>query len=548
MKNKSLKVQPARKIYQPKYPSYLDKNPLLHPETRPYPFTHKFINWVSTGGLAGAMLFCGSDLSAQTKTDSLYNPFRLENAGVPYMPVSFGTGLPQRLKSEEAMKVIRKAFADSGIELLKNVWHEKAGVLLSGYSQKDKIGFIYLNGSNMDRTFSQGGGWGSSGHFDYDFESRINDFKGSLEHRFQSFLKNKEKEIEQINNSYPRELQEEYVNQLSNLEPIKESEELFNQYYLGYQLKQKRYELKRKRHYYDDDKDQLKIVMGFKSWDYIDSRFEDSIEKCVLLDLSDNLRKPPLMANEFYLKYLEAFNNLKEITSDQEFIKKYLLLIEFFNYRSKHYSLEMDARYQSMKIEIMKSSPIEKWMDSVGRLDTYRDRKFLSLKDAKILDKDNSEGTMLIALIFSSDPMMIIPNSYQQPPPDSLAEEQRLLDEEFKDKDEKTMKILAQKEKELIELTEKYPYIYLTDGTEEERDSVNRAWIIEKEKINKKYEALVPLSPEEQSIYRGKTQFIKRKIRKWQGENQKNLKVNTLRNLEENVKIYIKWAKSQMGG
>ena len=399
----------------------------------------------------------------------------------------------------------------------------------------------------MDRTFSQGG-WGSSGHFDYDFESRVNDFKGSLEHRFQSFLKNKEKEIEQINNSYPRELQEEYANQLLNLEPIKESEELFNQYYLGYQLKQKRYELKRKRHYYDDDdKDQLKIAMGFESWGYIDSRFEDSTEKCVLLDVSDNLRKPPLMENKFYLKYLEAFNNLKEISSNEEFIKKYLLLIEFLNYRSNHYSLVMDARYQNMKIEIMKSSPIEKWMDGVDRLDTYRDRKFLSLKDAKILDKDNSEGTMLIAPIFSSDPMMIIPNSYQQPPPDSLAEEQQLLHKKFKDKDEKSLEIRAQKQKELKEAMEKYPYVYYKDGVEE-RDSLNKVRAMKLDEIEKKYESLAPLSPEEQSFYYNKLQYVDRKIRKWQGENQKNLKVNTLRNLEEQVKIYIKWAKSQMGG
>ena len=117
MKKSPLKVQPARKIYHPKYPSFQDKNPLLFPETRPYPFSMKFMNWVSTGGLASIMLLGNSNVIGQTTPDSLYNPFPLENAHVPYRPVSFGTGMPQRLKSEEAVQVILKAFAESGITL-----------------------------------------------------------------------------------------------------------------------------------------------------------------------------------------------------------------------------------------------------------------------------------------------------------------------------------------------------------------------------------------------------------------------------------------------
>ena len=97
-----MKVEPARKIYRPKYPSFEDKNPLLFPETKPYPFSMRFINWVSTGGLASIMLL-SSNAAGQTSQDSLYNPFPLENAQVPYRPVMFGTGMPERLKSKEAI-------------------------------------------------------------------------------------------------------------------------------------------------------------------------------------------------------------------------------------------------------------------------------------------------------------------------------------------------------------------------------------------------------------------------------------------------------------
>ena len=128
MKKKQLKVQPAKRIYQPKYPSHADKNPLLYPETRPYPFTQRFINWASTGGIASMMLFSGQTLNAQVNQDTLYNPFPLENAGVPYAASSFGTGMPSRLRSEEALQTIRKAFEESGIKLEENVWYEDKNI------------------------------------------------------------------------------------------------------------------------------------------------------------------------------------------------------------------------------------------------------------------------------------------------------------------------------------------------------------------------------------------------------------------------------------
>ena len=157
MQKKPLKVEPARKIYLPKYPSFKDKNPLLHPETRPYPFSLKFINWASTGGLAGIMLLGGGNVLGQVQKDSLYNPFPLENARVPYQPVSFGTGMPERLKSAEVRKAIMNAFAESGIELDDEIWLDNGDleVHLTGYNNEEQIGFLLIDYNNIYGSFKR---------------------------------------------------------------------------------------------------------------------------------------------------------------------------------------------------------------------------------------------------------------------------------------------------------------------------------------------------------------------------------------------------------
>ena len=88
MKKKPLQVQPARKVYKPKYPSFEDKNPLLHPETRPYPFNYKFMQWATAGGLASIMLFSGNDLLAQTQKGHIVQSVSIRKCQGP-VPASF---------------------------------------------------------------------------------------------------------------------------------------------------------------------------------------------------------------------------------------------------------------------------------------------------------------------------------------------------------------------------------------------------------------------------------------------------------------------------
>ena len=210
----------------------------------------KFINWISTGILVGAIFFCGGELIGQTKTDSLYNPFRMKNVYVPYFPGLYQVldfDPPARLKSDEAKKAIRKAFSEAGIKLQKDTFLKEVGFWVDGFNAKDKIGFVFLDG-NMDETFM----------YDEDNFLRISGFgdfslKGSIKaYENDSFLK---------------------------------------EYYLEY----------------------MPNGVGFipEFAQYIDTRFEDSLVKMVLISYTFQLERFENRYDDFYNKTVEAIENLK---------------------------------------------------------------------------------------------------------------------------------------------------------------------------------------------------------------------------------------------
>lgn len=549
MQKKPLKVQPARRIYKPKYPSFEDKNPLVHPETRPYPFSHKFIKWASTGGLASFLLLSGNELSGQAPADTLHNPFPLENAQVPYRPVSFGTGLPERLKSEEAVQAIRKAFAESGIQLEEHVWleGENIGVYLDGYSRKDKIGFLFMDYANMDTSFTIGS-YPQRSYLEteaamngkYDLQYNV---KQSVERRaeeFRRFLEDKAAYIEELTRYRPTALERAYADQLSELAPREESEERFNTCHLQYSLDAYRQGIK--------EEEGLHVDISR----HIDSRFEDSVEKRILWSYIHSLRRHAYYTDEFYGKVSAAVSQLKSIGPNKDFIERYLALIEFLNYNNGSYLLHKDTAYQELKLGIMKAYPPEQWLDNLEPLDACHDRNFVSLSEARRIDEKNEDGTQFIAPISLRDPVMIIHNGNLsedlQKEGKLLQEERNRLWEEYSRENGMTKEILAQRQAEMKALFEQYAWNKLKDLPRQERDSLNNRQKEERKAIEAKYEAMELLTQEEKAAYRLKFKALDDREQAWQKACTEDIRLNTLRKLEEQVRMYIKWARSQMGG
>jgi len=174
-KKNTLKVKPLRKYNTPVYPSYLDKNPIDHPDTLPYPFSYKALQALTAAGILVGVS-CNTTKTSNDSTtsvqptrteqgpvtnlpttnsdapqDSLSNPFSFESMGVPFMPAMFGTGMPSRLTSEEARETINRVFREEGIKLKSNYKYKQTdlNVTLDGYDANQKIGYVWVDYSKM---------------------------------------------------------------------------------------------------------------------------------------------------------------------------------------------------------------------------------------------------------------------------------------------------------------------------------------------------------------------------------------------------------------
>ncbi len=159
MKN-YLSVRPVRKTKKPGYPSWQEPNPLEKTYSQPYPFTQKAINWLAASGLCGALFLmpeADGGIAEQTDKmeamdrDTLGNPFPFEKMGLPHITSSHGTGLPRRLNTEYARRMIDSLFAANGFKLEKRILEIGDGLLeVDGYDKANKIGYIFLPAYRLD--------------------------------------------------------------------------------------------------------------------------------------------------------------------------------------------------------------------------------------------------------------------------------------------------------------------------------------------------------------------------------------------------------------
>ncbi|MCC6727647.1 MAG: hypothetical protein IT258_24285 [Saprospiraceae bacterium] len=160
MKNKpNLSVRPVRKSKKPSYPSWQEPNPLEQPYAQPYPFTQKALNWLAASGLCGALFFAQEaeggvvkqpDKMERMDKDTLGNPFPQERMGLPYRPSKFGTGLPQRMQTNDAKAVIDSLFRAQGFQMQRMTLSTPNGLVeVDAYDEKENIGYVWLDWQRM---------------------------------------------------------------------------------------------------------------------------------------------------------------------------------------------------------------------------------------------------------------------------------------------------------------------------------------------------------------------------------------------------------------
>jgi len=527
----------------------------------------KFINWTLIGGLAVAIFFCGSDLAGQAKSDSLYNPFHMKNERVPLAAMRFGFNETKRLKSEEAINAIQRAFSDAGIELEKDTFLKDVGFVVDGYSVKDNIGFVYLDYTNMDETFPDDAHnrlkW--LGGDDFSLEVGIKEYEECIEKMFGRFLKYKESFIKNIRNRTspkPEWYKKRYADQLSTITPIEANKALFSEYFLEYILEDNRNYLEKDKYKGIDYSNHTSRYSGYHPGnricnrnhmvsdtgfiiqfrEYIDVRLEDSVEKLVLLNYTSYLRRFIYKDDNFFNKITEAFNEQKKLKSDKKFTERIVSIAEFLNHH--YYILLHDKNYQALKLDIMNSYSPKDWINKLDRLDEYHNRKLASIDEIRQVENKAKVGTRFIAPIFWSDSMMIVPKFRGYPLPDSLVEKKRKIEKEFNEKNGTTLEFYVNKNAEGHGVLKRH--FWDKEGTKEQQDSIRRLWRKELNAIDEKYKAMELLSNEEKEEYQSKIIKVEGEIENWRKEEKESIRPETIRKLEENVKIYIKWAKSQM--
>ncbi len=545
MAKSPLRVKPVKNIYRANYPSYLDKNPIYFPETKPYPFSHKLIKWVSTSGLASALIFGSSDLSAQAHQDSLYNPFTLERSQVPYTPVSFGTGAPTRLRSNEAIEAIRRAFKDSGIELERNVWLDKdVGVRLDGYSHQRNIGFVFMDHTNMDQSFIKRPKQGRMARA-MDAQQKIKRaFKEDLRHihenvdrSFQEFLNDKEQFVEGW--SFYNRGNEDWdcLEELKDLKGTQSEKEQFIKLFFQFEEK------KRNRNYEIEKLDQ-KIQDFLK---HIDVRLDDPFEKLVLLRYTLNISKGRTAHEQYKQRLVREMLEFSNLKSNQDFIDSFDMLMQFYLYNNGSYYLSQDLDYLDLKLEIANAYPVKSWMKRTKRLDQYFDSNFLSFKEFQKIIKNNEKGKQFIAPISHRDGLMIVGGNFYDVPLE-LYEKQKSIYQEFSNKNGMTKEVLDKKRAERQAINMQYTWKQLKDLPKLESDSIRQVQRKNLKNIEEKYKAMELLSEEEKDVYYAKLKDVEEEIRAAQKKSAEQAKENTMRRLENEVKRYIRWAQAQMGG
>jgi hypothetical protein len=150
MKKSLLTVQPLRRYSKPRYPSYAQANPLDNPETLPYPFSQRMMDWALALGLITGISACGEETTLPTAPAS--NTFTFDKTGLPFTPVSFGTGMPSSLNTKEINAIVHKVFQEEQVSLDSNyVWKDQVSNFpVTGFNEKLRIGYTLLDGKVLD--------------------------------------------------------------------------------------------------------------------------------------------------------------------------------------------------------------------------------------------------------------------------------------------------------------------------------------------------------------------------------------------------------------
>ena len=484
------------------------------------------------------------NIAAQEQSETLYNPFQIEKPVQLFGLPGCGNGQPRTLSYEEINQAFKNAFAASGINFQENIWYEKddLGMYLSGYSAQDKIGFVIINHDNVDGSFFKKSfhDYSSEEYWMQGFMKGVDEFVYQREQQFDSFREHKENYINRNyfgTSSNSEELIANLKASLKVLEAIPENKMSFHNILLEF--------------YLDDIGNSIDKYNTSASdvMTYLETRLENSIDKLVILRLSASFNAFDNDHDTMNKKAKEEFEKLKEVKDDKIFVEKFLKLVSFLHYDNGIYSLRRDKAYLQIKSEIMNAYPLDSWFDNTKKLDQFVDRNYISLEKLLLINEQNNIGTMFIAPIYRNSKNLIIPNSTfenrMNPPED--------LNDEFQKENTIHQDLIQQiryEQRALIIKASKVYELYCNEKLKNldkaTLETMQKLKTIAEKEIEDEQNELDARSKKIKDDHNVFYNAMQRKINEYHDNQFIQSKNKVIRALEEEVKMYIKWAKSQM--
>ena len=423
-------------------------------------------------------------------SSDLINPFDNVINKLPYVqpPTCGFSNFPSKSKSDPPKQAIRNTFEASGIQLQNNVRYQEDGIdiYLDGYNEAARIGFLFVDYFNFDDSLNylnkhqKIGTEVLSAHIK-GFEYKIEEVDESIKRSFDRFLKDKDKVIQKrIDVSNKLKKPDPFMLQLKNLSPQKESEALFNQYFLEQYL----IEL---NEYFNTSRTRSPITDEILT--YITNRnFENPIEKNALVQLMADhsvFDRFPICKT--------AFKKLKSIKSDEEFINHFLTMRAFLVYNSGAYQLSFSDHYNSVKSNIMENYPLDEWFAHIDQLDELKESLLVSKAEIERLLESSKKGKKMIAVISSEDPVYKFTH------------------------------------KERLPIIRKY--------TAKQDDIYDKL-----DQLRRNYNNKNGILEEDQEIYHKAAGILKEEMEAISMEQRKEIEKMTLQKLDREVKVFIEWA------
>lgn len=149
-RNNGPEIRPVKLYREPRYPSWEDPDPTVHPYPVSYPFGEKLVKAVASMGLASALY--PASVQAEGAKDGPKNPLTVAQSGLPYRAPSYGTGLPQYVDDDLARRTLSRLFREAGYQLQSGYQYDRDGIsfVADGYDAKKNVGYVFANWGNLD--------------------------------------------------------------------------------------------------------------------------------------------------------------------------------------------------------------------------------------------------------------------------------------------------------------------------------------------------------------------------------------------------------------